>query len=382
MTVFKGYIKCMKGNIHTVIMYCVIFIAVSVVMTIVSSDRENGGNYSGTSLSIAVSDSDRTVWSQTLAEYLGQYHHVEVTQKNREELADALYYNDVQYLVFIPENFGDLCLRGRDKLETVIQPGSSEQYYVDMFLNNFINSARVYLAAGYSDEEAAEAVLRSGKVQADVTLNAEQSALDLYNVFRILPYLYLSILCFSMGMIQREYQKPDIRRRLLVSCMSLRKRNFQTLTAYLVIGTAVWFVGNLAGMVLCWESFWQTPNKFYILANSFSVMLASLSTAFLLGNLGKTYAAVNGMANVASLAMCFLGGVFVPIEILTGGVKKIGQFLPTYWHSRNISILSFHESLSPDLKESFLTGCILQILFAAACAAAAMAVSRVKQQEE
>ena len=28
MTVFKGYIKCMKGNIHTVIMYCVIFIAV------------------------------------------------------------------------------------------------------------------------------------------------------------------------------------------------------------------------------------------------------------------------------------------------------------------------------------------------------------------
>ena len=382
MTVFKGYIKCMKGNIHTVIMYCVIFIAVSVVMTIVSSDRENEGNYSGTSLSIAVSDSDRTVWSQALAEYLGQYHHVEVTQKSREELADALYYNDVQYLVFISENFGDLCLRGREKLETVIQPGSSEQYYVDMFLNNFINSARVYLAAGYSDEEAAEAVLRSGKVQADVTLNAEQSALDLYNVFRVLPYLYLSILCFTMGMIQREYQKPDIRRRLLASCVSLRKRNFQTLAAYLVIGTAVWFAGNLAGMVLCWESFWQTPNKFYILANSFSVMLASLSTAFLLGNLGKTYAAVNGMANVASLAMCFLGGVFVPIEILTGGVKKIGQFLPTYWHSRNVSILSFHENLSPDLKESFLTGCILQILFAAACAAAAMAVSRVKQQEE
>ena len=382
MTVFKGYIKCMKGNIHTVIMYCVIFIAVSVVMTIVSSDRENEGNYSGTSLSIAVSDSDRTVWSQALAEYLGQYHHVEVTQKSREELADALYYNDVQYLVFISENFGDLCLRGREKLETVIQPGSSEQYYVDMFLNNFINSARMYLAAGYSDEEAAEAVLRSGKVQADVTLNAEQSALDLYNVFRVLPYLYLSILCFTMGMIQREYQKPDIRRRLLASCVSLRKRNFQTLAAYLVIGTAVWFAGNLAGMVLCWESFWQTPNKFYILANSFSVMLASLSTAFLLGNLGKTYAAVNGMANVASLAMCFLGGVFVPIEILTGGVKKIGQFLPTYWHSRNVSILSFHENLSPDLKESFLTGCILQILFAAACAAAAMAVSRVKQQEE
>src|SRR5699024_1562205 len=113
----------------------------------------------------------------------------------------------VQYLVFIPENFGDLCLRGREKLETVIQPGSSEQYYVDMFLNNFINSARMYLAAGYSDEEAAEAVLRSGKVQADVTLNAEQGASDLYNVFRVLPYLYLSILCFTMGMIQREYQK-------------------------------------------------------------------------------------------------------------------------------------------------------------------------------
>lgn len=382
MTVFKGYLKCMKGNLHTVIMYCGIFITVSMVMAIVSADKGNGGDYTSDSLSIAVEDQDHSLWSQTLTEYLSQYHQVEVTKRSRKELADALYYDEVQYLILLPENFKELCLTGREKLETVPKPGSTDQYYVDLFLDQFISSARAYLAAGYSDQEAAQAVLDTGKVQGKVTLNTRHSALDLYNVFRILPYLYLSILCFTMGMIQREYQKPDIKRRLLASCVPLRKKNLQILAAYLAVGTAVWAVGDLTAMVLCWDSFWSSPSKAYILVNSFAVMLGSLSTAFLLGSLAKTYAAVNGMANVASLAMCFLGGVFVPVEILTEGVKKVGQFFPTYWHSQNISLLSFHGSLSPAQKEEFLAGCLLQVLFAAACVAVALAVSRGKQQEE
>ena len=90
MTVFKGYLKCMKGNLHTVIMYCGIFITVSMVMAIVSADKGNGGDYTSASLSIAVEDQDHSLWSQTLTEYLSQYHQVEVTKRSRKELADAL----------------------------------------------------------------------------------------------------------------------------------------------------------------------------------------------------------------------------------------------------------------------------------------------------
>ena len=43
-----------------------------------------------------------------------------------------------------------------------------------------------------------------------------------------------------------------------------------------------------------------------------------------------------GIANVIGLSFCFLGGAFVPMEVLGEGTKMIGRFLPTFWHSEAV----------------------------------------------
>lgn len=111
-------------------------------------------------------------------------------------------------------------------------------------------------------------------------------------------------------------------------------------------------------------------------------MLAALSAAYFVGSMAKTDAAVNGMANVLSLGFCFLGGIFVPLELLTGAIRKIGQFFPTYWYAQNISILCFNDEMTASLKATVFQGLLIQILFSLACTSVALAIGKARRQED
>ena len=77
--------------------------------------------------------------------------------------------------------------------------------------------------------------------------------------------------------------------------------------------------------------------------------------------------ALNGINNVLSLGLCFLGGVFVPLEMLGNGIVSIAQFLPTYWYSRINGILRDYGELSSELWHTIWAGLLIQLAFALAC---------------
>ena len=225
-------------------------------------------------------------------------------------------------------------------------------------------------------------VLDTGDIRAEVELESTREDLGIYNVFRFMPYLYFSILCFVLGLIQKEYQNIDIRRRLQASSLTLRNKNIQSLLAFFTIGILSWVLCEGIGILTCFSEFRNNPNWWLILLNGFTIMLGALAAAFFVGSMARSDAAVNGMANVLSLGFCFLGGIFVPLEMLTGVVRRIGQFFHTYWYAQNISILSFNETLTDSLRTTLFQGMGIQLLFALACVAVALAIGRARRQEE
>ena len=48
--------------------------------------------------------------------------------------------------------------------------------------------------------------------------------------------------------------------------------------------------------------------------------------SYLIGSLAKGTDDLNGMVNVASLGFCFLGGAFVPLDVMSSGVKRQRSF--------------------------------------------------------
>jgi ABC-2 type transport system permease protein len=67
----------------------------------------------------------------------------------------------------------------------------------------------------------------------------------------------------------------------------------------------------------------------------FATMLTILISVIAPGN-----KAVDMIANVISLGMSFVCGVFVPQSLLSGTVLNIGKFLPAYWYVRANNMLA------------------------------------------
>ncbi len=70
------------------------------------------------------------------------------------------------------------------------------------------------------------------------------------------------------------------------------------------------------------------------------MLLVALSLAYLVGILAKNSSMLNGIVNVISLGMSFLCGVFIPLEYMSGSVRKAAMFLPVYWYEKANDLLA------------------------------------------
>lgn len=152
--------------------------------------------------------------------------------------------------------------------------------------------------------------------------------------------------------------------------------------AFLTIGGMIWGICIFIQIILYQGGIFTSKNAGIYLANSLACILAALSLGFISGMLANNPGALNGINNVFSLGLCFLGGIFVPLEMLGEGVEKVAQFLPTYWYSVINGILGDYEQISGEMMGQIQKGLVIQILFSAACFSVALVLRRWKIQEK
>lgn len=105
-----------------------------------------------------------------------------------------------------------------------------------------------------------------------------------------------------------------------------------------------------------------SANAGYYILNSLAFLMVAMSIAYLAGTLAGGMAALNGINNVISLGMCFLGGILAPIEMLNAKVENVSRFLPTYWYAKINGILSDYADISPKLMQTVRNGLRMRIL--------------------
>lgn len=198
-------------------------------------------------------------------------------------------------------------------------------------------------------------------------------------MYQYMPYILISILCYSMSYIMIAFRNEDVKRRMMCSAIPARSQNLQLALGVAVVGIAVYGLCTLMPFLMYGKTFMKDPNMPYYLVNSFMMTLVSLSLSFLIGTLVRREEIISAIVNVVSLGMSFLCGVFVELEVLGKGVRTFAQFLPAYWYEVANGLLSNNSSLSPAQQTSLYTCYGLQILFAAAILGVAMVISRIRQ---
>lgn len=381
MIVFKAYMKIIRQNIWMMLIYLAIFFGITMMFQVMVKGDEYS-SYKAESVKVALIDEDGGVLAEGLKNNLAQFHEVKKMEDDTAALQEDLFYRNVEYIVRIPSDFFQTCIVEGNTLKVTKVPGSYTAFYVDQQVNSFLNAARTYYAAGFSEEEAAEAVQETQYSEVEL-LNVNGTAGEMPDYayyFRYLPYLFLSVLCYAMGFVLSSFRKEDVMKRMRASAVPVNRQNLEGLLAVMTVGFGIWGFVLLAAIAVYRNRFLESGGSVYYLLNSVAMLLVALTLAYLVGILVNNTNALSGVVNVISLGMCFLCGTFVPMEYMSKGVIRVAQFLPVYWYEKVNDLLVEFGTVSGTVRTEIWQALGIQFAFAAALVCVSMAITKAKRE--
>ena len=112
-----------------------------------------------------------------------------------------------------------------EKLPVTTVPDTYSGIYVDQQINSFLNNARTCQAAGFTEKEMADALVKDipVKVKLDTSMGSGETPQYIY-YFRYVPYLALALLGFVIGNVLLVFRKKGLKHRMLASPVSSRRQ--------------------------------------------------------------------------------------------------------------------------------------------------------------
>lgn len=342
MTVFKAFLKVLNQCKGTIILYSVILIGFG-GLNMQTSDSSTNFVASKPDVLVINRDEEKGV-TKELISYLKKNTEFIKVADNEEARNDALFYRDVNYIVYIPKDYRANVLAGKNPEIEIKSTGDYQSYYAQLLLERYMKTTQNYVDIcrakdGSVDEKALLEHVKSTLKKE--TLVETTSKLDTNKLgrltfyFNFMNYGLLAGAIFTICMILASFNKEIIRRRILVSSMKRSTHNRSLLLSNALFAVLLWAVYTVIGFVLCGTEFFATKQGIAYMANSFVFTFCAVTIAFMLANVIQNKEALNGIINVIALGSSFLCGAFVPVEWLPDGVLAAAHILPSYWYIQN-----------------------------------------------
>lgn len=385
MPVFKTNIRIVKQNYIAVLLYVVIFIGLAIIMASDAKATDEKA-FKPTSISLGIVDRDLSSTSKAIINYLSEYHKVIPLADDKELMQDELYYRNVEYILIIPTQFEIALFDGADvSLDCIKIPNSNSGLYVDLQIEQLLRTLRSFLSAGY---DLPSAMLKSKEVLAsetNVSLSLDKetslSTPKYYYYYKFLPYILIALMIQTISTTLYVFNKQDIRKRNICSSESLKSRNFQLVLGSFVVSICIYLLVTVVGFILYRNEISNSATIPYCLLNSFIFLIVSISLGYFIGIIGHNLEAISAYGTILSLAFSFLGGVFVPLSVMSENVKSFSRFVPTYWYTKTNDLLMNLSEVSAKLREEIFIGYFVQLCFALAIFCIALVFSKKKLQE-
>jgi ABC-2 type transport system permease protein len=382
MQVFKTYFKVIKSNMLQISIYVFVFLALAIIFTQISSTTETGDFTQAKTRTVLINEDENSVLVTGLEKYLGGYSEYISIENSTEKLQDALFFKEAEYIVRIPKGFTNEIMSGKNcKINKTVIPGTANVVYTDMLINQYLNTAKVYLAADkdITQAELVTKVANDLKNEAKVELRKSQANnthVDSY--FNFLAYVLISVIVLGVTSIMMVFNNKNLRRRNLCSPIKNTSINLQIILGNIVFSVGYWALMIICGFALIRGEMLTMSGLFYCI-NSFVLTIVVLCMSFLAGIFIKGRNAQSGVSNVLSLGLSFISGVFVPQWVLSKSVLAIAKFTPTYWYVKANSDISKLTNFSIENLTPIFQNMLIEIGFAVALLSVGLVMSKRKQ---
>ena len=384
MLAFKTFFKIVNKYKFMIILYMAILCGL-MIFYYNSGNETNTFAESKPDILIVNDDSDNII-TNNLVKYLSEKCNIANIADNKEARDDALFYQEVSYIVYIPKDYGKDFYEGKNPEINVKSLDSSNAYYAKMLLTNYLKVANTYKSElpNLSENDLIEKINTTLSKNTEINLlsslneNIEQnqaSSTDkntkqnqklstdknvlnkAISYFNFLNYAVLAGLVYVICMTISAYRKPMVSKRIEVSKLNYKKFNFNLVFYNGVLTLIIWGIYIIISSILIGK-FLFTKSGAILIINSLIFSICALTLAFLIAN-----NAINGIINVVALGSSFLCGAFVPTSLLPDYVLKFAHILPSYWYIKTNNALTSIETINYETLKPLFINMLIIIAF-------------------
>ena len=364
MIVFNAFFKVVKKYIGVIILYTVMLISFGSINY--ATNNENM-TFSNRLPDILIINNDEEVGlTKNLINYLKENANVLDIENDEEKINDAIFYREVNYVIYIPKNYRVDTL---NKLNPTIDIKSANDYdsaYTSMLLTRYLNVQNTYLKYTNNENELINSINNnlSYKTNIEITSKLDTSKLTkISRFFNFASYSIMAVIIYIICLVISSFNKDVVKKRTIISSMNYKKYNKYILLSSFIYSSIIWLLYVILSFIIIGSSMFSLRGLIYIL-NTFIFSFVALTLALLISNLIKSKGAISGIVNVIALGQAFLCGAFIPSEFLGENIIKYSKTLPAYWYNNSNDLLSTIEVINIVNLKPILLNMIVLVIFA------------------
>ncbi len=333
MKVFNTYLKILKTLLPMMIMYCAIFLGITML---VNDDNKTSipSSFEESKTVVSIIDNDQTAITKAFTNYMKEHSKLIELEDKEDVLKDALFYRQVVYIIRFNEGFTkDLMEQNGINIEVLKVPDAMESMHIENLTNNYFNIANIYIKAGFDENNTIKYTKDNLETNADIVLTKDNAKGNLEGAkyyYNFTYYILMALTVSIIGMLIAAFNNDKIRRRTICSPISQGRINFEVMLGNILVAAVLFTVFILGSLVFYKDVMISTHGLLFII-NLACILLPIIATSLLIGNLVRDIEVQNAIQNVLALGTAFLCGVFVPQEFLGGTVLTFAKILPPYW---------------------------------------------------
>lgn len=384
MQVFKAYFKIIKQNLPAILIYVSIFLFITVMLTYFGGEKTSPGFIETKSNIAFINDDQGSALADSLREYLNQSANIINIAENEESLQDALFFRKVEYIVKVPAGFSKSFFNGENdvKIEKTSIQNSQSSVYLDLLINRYLGTASLYAQniSGITDAQVIGFVKSDLEQQTSVqyeqygkTANSKVATYYTYLVYALIVIIFLGVTSIML-----VFNDRDIKMRNLGSPLKSVSINMQLFLGNMSYAVIVWLIMVALGFIISGQVDFDL-NSVMLYINLLCLTFVCLSLSFFIGNLIGSSDAKQAIANVLSLGLCFISGVFVPQQVLGKTVNFIASFTPTYWYVKAVNDIEQLAVINTVNVIPIINSMLIQLGFVAVLLTVALVIAKQKR---
>jgi len=332
MTIFKTFLKVLNKCKVPIILYTVFLIGFG-GFNMQTSDNSTNFVASKPDILIINQDEEKGL-TKNLIEYIKNNSNIIDIKNTEEAINDALFYRDVNYIIYIPENYRQDFLNGENPTIEIKSTGDYQAAFSEMLLERYIKVANIYQNDTESEEELINKIndTISKQIETEITSKLDTDTLAKATFYyNFVNYSILAGCVYVICFILSSFKEEKIRKRTIISSMNYKTYNRKLLLSNSLFAIVMCIIYVALSFILIGNIMFTQHGLIYII-NSFIFTICAVTISFLIGNLVLNKNAINGIVNVVALGSSFLCGAFVPMEWLPDSVLSIAHILPSYYY--------------------------------------------------